>query len=113
MAPIVKTNPDGFPLDMAAHYLRCLEPCKKLRAQFELSFAYSPKYDIFVKKCGFVTFRIASFNSEEISAAGSSFGFSWLNFGTIELHFHNSSLCYLVFPLMLDFRFVEICFIFF
>ena len=73
-----------FPLDLAAHYLRCLELCKKLRAQFEISFAYSPKYDRFVKKYGFETFPVANFNSKEISAAASSFDFSWLNFGTIE-----------------------------
>jgi UDP:flavonoid glycosyltransferase YjiC (YdhE family) len=73
-----------FPLDLAAHYLRCLELCKKLRSQFEISFAYSPKYDRFVKKYGFETFPVANFNSEEISAAASSFDFSWLNFGPIE-----------------------------
>jgi UDP:flavonoid glycosyltransferase YjiC (YdhE family) len=73
-----------FPLDLAAHYLRCLELCKKLRAQFKIFFTYSPKYDRFVKKYGFETFRVANFNSEEISAAASSFDFSWLNFGTIE-----------------------------
>jgi len=73
-----------FPLDMAAHYLRCLELCKKLNAQFEISFAYSPKYDRFVKKCGFETFEVANFNSGEITAAASSFDFSWLNLPTIE-----------------------------
>ncbi|MBN1357889.1 hypothetical protein JW988_03880 [Candidatus Bathyarchaeota archaeon] len=73
-----------FPLDMAAHYLRCLELCKKLSTQFEIFFACSPKYDKFVKKCGFGTFKVANFNSEEITAAASSFDFSWLNFGTIE-----------------------------
>jgi UDP:flavonoid glycosyltransferase YjiC (YdhE family) len=61
-----------FPLDLAAHYLRCLELCKKLRAQFEIFFTYSPKYDRFVKKYGFETFRVANFNSEEISAARST-----------------------------------------
>jgi len=39
-----------FPLDIAAHYLRCLELCKKLEDQFEISFACSQKYDGFVKK---------------------------------------------------------------
>ena len=73
-----------FPLDMAAHYLRCLELCKKLSAQFEILFAYSPKYDKFVNKCGFDTFEVANFNSEEITVAASSFDFSWLNLRTIE-----------------------------
>ena len=73
-----------FPLDMAAHYLRCLELCKKLGTQFEILFAYSPKYDKFVKKSGFNTFDVANFNSEEIIVGASSFDFSWLNRRTIE-----------------------------
>lgn len=72
-----------FPLDIAAHYLRCLEICKKLN-QFEISFAYSPKYDNFVKKSGYRTFKVENFNREEITVAASSFDFSWLNLSTIE-----------------------------
>ncbi len=73
-----------FPLDMAAHYLRCLELGKKLGDQFEIFFAYSSKYERFVKDCGFKTFEVANFNSEEITAAASDFDFSWLNLPTIE-----------------------------
>ena len=47
-----------FPLDIAAHYLRCLELCKKLKDQFEISFAHSLKYDSFVRNCGFETFKV-------------------------------------------------------
>lgn len=73
-----------FPLDMAAHNLRCLELCKKLRGQFRIAFAYSPKYDGFIRKCGFETFSVNNFNSEEVTAAASSFDFSWLNLPNIE-----------------------------
>lgn len=73
-----------FPLDFAAHYFRCLELCKKLSDQFEISFAYSSKYDKFIRSSGFETFEAANFNSEEITAAASSFDFSWLNLGAIE-----------------------------
>ena len=73
-----------FPLDMAAHYLRCLELCKKLRDQFEISFAYSQKYERFIGNCGFETFKVDNFNSEEVTAAASSFDFSWLNTANIE-----------------------------
>jgi len=73
-----------FPLDIAAHYLRCLGLCKKLSAQFDISFAYSPKYDRFVKKYGFSTFEVGNFNSEEIKVSASSFDFSWLNLRTIK-----------------------------
>jgi len=73
-----------FPLDIAAHYLRCLGLCKKLSAQFDISFAYSPKYDRFVKKYGFSTFEVCNFNSEEIKVSASSFDFSWLNLRTIK-----------------------------
>jgi len=73
-----------FPLDIAAHYLRCLELCKKLEDQFEISFACSQKYDGFVKKSGYETFKVENFNREEITSAASSFDFSWLNLSTLE-----------------------------
>ena len=73
-----------FPLDMAAHYLRCLELCKKLADHFEIFFAYSSKYERFIKDCGFKTFEVANFNSEEITSAASNFDFSWLNLPAIE-----------------------------
>ena len=73
-----------FPLDMAAHYLRCLELCKKLRDQFEISFAYSPTYEKFVKGCGFETFKVDNFDTEKITASASRFDFSWLNIPNIE-----------------------------
>jgi len=73
-----------FPLDMAAHYLRCLELCKKLRDQFEISIAYSTKYERFIRNRGFQTFKVDNFNSEEVTAAASSFDFSWLNLTNIE-----------------------------
>ena len=74
-----------FPLDIAAHYLCCLELCKKLKDQFEISFAHSLKYDSFVRNCGFETFKVENFNSEEVTAAASNFDFSWLNLPNIEL----------------------------
>ena len=73
-----------FPLDFAAHYFRCLELCKKLSDQFEISFAHSSKYDKFIKSSGFETFEACNFNSEEITSAASSFDFSWLNLRAIE-----------------------------
>jgi len=73
-----------FPLDMTAHYLRCLELCKKLRDQFEISFAYSPTYEKFVKDCGFEIFKVDNFNTEQITASASRFDFSWLNIPNIE-----------------------------
>jgi UDP:flavonoid glycosyltransferase YjiC (YdhE family) len=73
-----------FPLDFAAHYFRCLEFCKKLSHQFEIFFADSAKYDKYIRSAGFETFKTANFNSEEITAAASSFDFSWLNLKAIE-----------------------------
>ncbi len=73
-----------FPLDMAAHYLRCLELCKKLRKQFEIVFAYSPKYEKFVRNRGFEMFDVENFDSEEVTASAFRFDFSWLNVPNIE-----------------------------
>ena len=73
-----------FPLDMAAHYLRSLELCKRLRDQFQIVFAYSPTYQKFIDKCGFKTFKVENFDSGEVQNSASGFDFSWLNLPNVE-----------------------------
>lgn len=74
-----------FPLDLAAHYLRCIEFCKKLENQFEILIAYSPRYETFLKESGYETFQVDNFNSEEVTDSASRFDFSWLNMTNVEL----------------------------
>ena len=73
-----------FPLDMAAHYLRSLELCKKLKDQFQIVFAYSPTYEKFINKYGFETFEVENFDSGEVRTSASRFDFSWLSLPNVE-----------------------------
>jgi UDP:flavonoid glycosyltransferase YjiC (YdhE family) len=68
-----------FPLDMAAHYLRCLELCKKLQEQFRIVVAHSAKYEQLIHTAGFETFTAENFDSAEIARSASRFDFAWLN----------------------------------
>jgi UDP:flavonoid glycosyltransferase YjiC (YdhE family) len=68
-----------FSLDMAAHYLRCVELCKRLKDQFQIVFAHSRKYGRFMHESGFKTFEVENFESEEVAKSASSFDFSWLS----------------------------------
>jgi len=72
-----------FPLELAAHYLRCLELCQRLKGQFDIKIAYSSKYQGVIQKFGFKTFKIKNFDPEEIMKKATSFDFSWLNLTSI------------------------------
>jgi UDP:flavonoid glycosyltransferase YjiC (YdhE family) len=73
-----------FSLDMAAHYLRCIELCKRMKDEFHIVFAASRRYGRFVSESGFETFDVENFESEEVATSASSFDFSWLNPSNIE-----------------------------
>ena len=72
-----------FPLELAAHYLRCLELCKRLKPKFDIKIAYSAKYAKFIEEVGLETFRVENFDPEEIKSAAARFDFSWLNLTSI------------------------------
>jgi len=67
-----------FPMDLAAHYLRCIEYCNKLPKKHEILFAYSEKYCKFIKEAGYETFEVENFDSEEVSKAAKEFDFNWM-----------------------------------
>jgi UDP:flavonoid glycosyltransferase YjiC (YdhE family) len=73
-----------FPLELAAHYLRCLELCKRLKGQYNIVVAYSSIYEEFTKDLGFESFKAENFNHEEIRKKTSRFDFSWLNLESIK-----------------------------
>ncbi len=66
-----------------SHYLRCITLAQSY-IEYDVLFAYSPKYDIFVRKAGFESFKVDAFNAEEVMACAKEFNFSWLNYDSIE-----------------------------
>lgn len=72
-----------FPFDLMSHYLRCITLAQNYK-EYDVLFAYSEKYDIFVRKAGFGSFKVDAFNAEEVMACAKEFNFSWLNYDSIE-----------------------------
>lgn len=72
-----------FPLELAAHHLRCLELCRRLKEQFDIQIAYSSKYKGLTSNLGLKTFKVENFDPEEIRRKTPRFDFSWLNLRSI------------------------------
>lgn len=68
-----------FPLELAAHYLRCLDLCRRLEGPFDIEIAYSSNYKEFTQDLGLESFRVEDFDPEEIRRKAARFDFSWLN----------------------------------
>lgn len=68
-----------FPLDLASHYLRCIELCGSLAGDYRILFAHSETYAQFVANHGFETFMVEQFDREEVARSAASFDFSWLS----------------------------------
>ncbi len=66
-----------------SHYLRCIKLALSY-SDYEVLFAYSEKYNAFVKKAGFNSFHVEQFTSDEVMAKAEKFDFSWLNLSDIE-----------------------------
>ncbi len=71
-----------------SHYLRCITLARSY-SDYEVMFAYSSKYDAFVKQAGFNSFEVEQFNSSEVMAKAAKFDFSWLNFSDLERVYHS------------------------
>jgi len=72
-----------FPFDLMSHYLRCIELCKQYQ-DYEILFAYSNKYNVFVKRAGYESFKVEIFNAVEVMKCAAEFNFDWLNEKDIE-----------------------------
>ncbi|MDP1802396.1 MAG: glycosyltransferase [Bacteroidota bacterium] len=72
-----------FPFDLMSHYLRCITLAQNYK-EYDILFAHSDKYDVFVKKAGFGSFKVETFNSQEVMNCAGKFDFSWLNLNSIE-----------------------------
>lgn len=66
-----------------SHYLRCITLAQNYK-EYDVLFAYSDKYDVFVRKAGFGSFKVEKFDSQEVMSCARKFDFSWLNLNSIE-----------------------------
>ncbi len=66
-----------------SHYLRCVVLAQNYK-EYDILFAYSEKYDVFVRKAGFGSFKVDTFNAEEVMNCARKFDFAWLNLNDIE-----------------------------
>jgi UDP:flavonoid glycosyltransferase YjiC (YdhE family) len=69
-----------------SHYLRCIALAQNYK-DYDILFAYSDKYDVFVRKAGFGSFKVETFNAELVLECAQKFNFSWLNLNDIETIF--------------------------
>jgi uncharacterized protein (TIGR00661 family) len=68
-----------FPMNLAAHFLRSLELCKRFKGENEIIFADSIKYGKFIEEAGYDTFRVENFFADEVTQAVNKFNFRWMN----------------------------------
>ena len=68
-----------FPMDLAGHYLRCIELCRRLEDSYEIRFADSVKYGKYAKKAGYGTFEVKGLEAESGASSTSRLDFSWIN----------------------------------
>ncbi len=66
-----------------SHYLRCIK-LAEIYSDHEIHFAYSEKYDVFVKKAGYSSFVVEKFDALEVMRQAAEFNFSWLNYKDLE-----------------------------
>jgi UDP:flavonoid glycosyltransferase YjiC (YdhE family) len=68
-----------FPMDLAAHYLRCLEICKRIHDPYEILFADSSRYRSHIEQAGYNVFKVENFDPEEVTYGANNFNFAWMN----------------------------------
>lgn len=66
-----------------SHYLRCIVLADKYK-EYDILFAGSEKYNSYVTAAGYSTFKVQSFNAEEVMKCIVKFNFSWLNENDLE-----------------------------
>lgn len=69
-----------FPFNILAHYLRCLVLADEFdKNEYEVLFAYSELYNVFVKQKGYKSFFVKHFNANDALEELANFEFKWLN----------------------------------
>ena len=75
-----------FPMDLAAHYLRCIELSKRLH-DAEIIFADSPKYRAYIEEAGYPVFEVENFDADEVIRCANEFKFDWMRPSTLDMVF--------------------------
>jgi UDP:flavonoid glycosyltransferase YjiC (YdhE family) len=68
-----------FPFDLLSHYLRCITLAEQY-SDFEVLFALSARYNLYVENAGYKSFPVESFDAEEVMQQAAEFKFTWLNY---------------------------------
>jgi len=68
-----------YPMDLAAHYLRCIELCKKIHTQYDILFADSSRYRSYIEQAGYDVFKVENFDPEEVTEGANNFNFNWMS----------------------------------
>lgn len=66
-----------------SHYLRCITLAERY-SEYEVLFAHSEKYNMYVERAGFKSFFVEHFDSDMVMQQAAEFKFSWLNYNDIE-----------------------------
>lgn len=66
-----------------SHYLRCIALAQNYK-DYDVLFAYSEKYDGFVRKAGYGSFTVDTFDAGEVMECAMKFDFSWLSLNRVE-----------------------------
>lgn len=69
-----------FPFNLLSHYLRCLVLADSYdKAEYEVKFLSSNRYNGFVKGHGYEVFSCAGFDADYVMSCTNNFSFDWLN----------------------------------
>lgn len=69
-----------FPFNLLSHYLRCLVLADSYnKADYEIKFLGSDRYNSFVEAHGYEVFFCSSFDADYVMACTNTFNFDWLN----------------------------------
>jgi len=84
-----------FPFNLLSHYLRSLVLVDRYydRQVYDVRFAESEAYGLYVRRAGYKTFPCAQFDAERATADSRRFDFSWLNEKDINRVFTSQADC--------------------
>ena len=72
-----------YPMNLLAHYLRCIELCNRIK-EAEIIFADSTNYHNSVVTAGYSVFKVENFDPVEVNRGAKEFNFNWMNQQTLE-----------------------------
>jgi UDP:flavonoid glycosyltransferase YjiC (YdhE family) len=71
-----------YPMNLLAHYLRCIELSNRLN-ESDILFADSSTYHNYLGKAGYNVFKAENFDPLEVNTGAAEFNFNWMNKKTL------------------------------